>query len=254
MWKAGRGSGIIEREALHVKFVGMGGRTGLRLALGAPLLASSFVLAGCMSDATYGTGKSSSVQLAEDLTGVLSLAPKKREAIAYEPRPELVKPASGQQLALPAPQTSVTSAGNPEWPESPEQKRARLKKEITANRDNPDFDSPIEGAVASVETGRRQSNADIGSPRAHDAGRRDGDSYNSRRQREEFNKRLAENRQGSPTSRKYLSEPPLDYRQPADTATVGDVGEDELKKERRRKAEARKKAGGNSWRDIVPGL
>ena len=32
------------------------------------------LLAGCMSSPTYGTGKSSSVQLAEDLTGVLSLA------------------------------------------------------------------------------------------------------------------------------------------------------------------------------------
>lgn len=237
-----------------MKFDGMVGRTGLRLALGAPLLASSFMLAGCMSDPTYGTGKRASVQLAEDVTGVLSLAPKKREPISYDPRPDLVKPAPGQQLALPQPQTSVASAGNPEWPESPEQKRARLKKEITANRDNPDYELPIEGAAASVETGRRQSNGDIDSPRAHDAGRRNGDAYNSKRQREEFNKRLAENRQGSPTTRKYLSEPPLTYREPAATAAVGDVGEDELKKERRRKAEARKKAGGNSWRDIIPGL
>ena len=65
-----------------------------------------------------------------------------------------------------------------------------------------------------------------------------------KQQRADFNKRLAENKQGSATSRKYLSEPPLEYRVPAETAAVGDVGEDEWKKERRRKAGHTKKGGG----------
>ncbi len=231
----------------------MNGAARLRIALGAPLVVSSVLLAGCMSDPTYGTGRSASIQLAEDLTGVLSLTPKQREAIAYEPRPDLVRPAAGQKANLPAPQDRLASTGNPSWPESPEAKRARLKKEITENRDNPTYDSPIAGAVASTETGRRLGSGDIDSPRAHDAGRRYGDQYNTKAQREQFNKRLAEERQGSPTSRKYLSEPPLVYRAPAATAATDDVGEDELKKERRRKAEARK-GSGNSWRDIIPGL
>lgn len=244
-----------KREALAVKFVGMNGGTALRLALGVPFLASSFLLAGCISDPTYGTGKGQGIQLAEDLTGMLSLAPKNKEAIAYEPRPELVRPAPGAEKVLPAPQQKLATAENPDWVESPEAKRARLKKEITENRDDPDFDSPIEGAVASVDTGRSQSSGDIGSPRAHDAGRRYGDNANNERTREAFKKKLAAQRQGSPTTRRYLSEPPLDYRAPAATAAVDDVGEDELKKERRRKAEAKKAAGGgNSWRDLVPGL
>jgi hypothetical protein len=70
-------------------------------------------------------------------------------------------------------------------------------------------------------------------------------------QREEFNKRLAENRQGSSTKRKYLSEPPLVYREPAATAPTGDVGEDEWKKDRREKRAARKD---KSWRDYLPGI
>jgi hypothetical protein len=238
-----------------VRFVGLDGGTRLRLALGVPFVASSFLLAGCMSSPTYGTGKQSGTQLMEDVTGILSLAPKKREPIAYEPRPELIKPAPGSDKSLPAPQESLASAGNPEWPESPEQKRARLKKEITENRDDPNYVSPIVGAVATEETGRRQSDSDIASPRAHDAGRRYGDSSNTAKEREEFNKRLAEQRQGSATRRKYLSEPPLVYREPAQTAAAGDVGEDEYKKERRRKAEAKKAAGGGrSWRDLIPGL
>lgn len=233
----------------------MKGGTGLRLALGVPFVVTSVLLAGCMSSPTYGTGKNSSLQLAEDVTGILSLAPKKREPIAYTPRPELIKPAPGSDKSLPAPQESVASASNPDWPESPEQKRARLKKEITENSDDPNYVSPIVGAVATAETGRRQSDGDIRSPRAHDAGRRYGDSQNTARARAEFNKRLAEQRQGSPTKRKYLSEPPLTYREAAATAATDDVGEDELKKERRRKAEAKKAAGGGrTWRDLVPGL
>lgn len=68
--------------------------------------------------------------------------------------------------------------------------------------------------------------------------------------REQYKKRLAET-SISPTSRKYLSEPPLEYRVPATTAAVGDVGEDEAKKARRLKKAARK---GGGWRDLVPWL
>lgn len=236
-----------------MKLTGMNGGTGLRLALGAPLVASSFLLAGCISDPTYGTGKSQSVQLTEDLTGMLSLAPKQRDAIAYQPRPDLVRPAPGAEKVLPAPQQSVATLDNPEWVESPEQKRARLKKEITENRDNPDFDSPIQGQIATARSNVGVS--DIDSPRAHDAGRIKGDQSSNAATREAAKRKLAEQRQGSPTTRKYLSEPPLTYREPAATAATDDVGEDELVKERRRKAEAKKAAGGGrSWRDLVPGL
>ena len=45
--------------------------------------------------------------------------------------------------------------------------------------------------------------------------------------------RLKERNQGSPTQRRYLSEPPLTYREPAASAPVGDPGEDEETKARR---------------------
>jgi hypothetical protein len=71
--------------------------------------------------------------------------------------------------------------------------------------------------------------------------------------REAYKKRLVESKQGSDTNRKYLSEPPLTYRQPAATAPTNDIGEDEYKKERRAKAAARKK-GDWSWKQLIPGL
>lgn len=60
----------------------------------------------------------------------------------------------------------------------------------------------------------------------------------------EIERRLRENKQGSATTRKYLSEPPLAYRQAATTAAQDELGEDEIKKERRKKKLAQK---GSSW-------
>ncbi len=53
--------------------------------------------------------------------------------------------------------------------------------------------------------------------------------------------------------RRTLTEPPLEYRVPAATAAADELGEDEYKKERRLKREAKKK-GGSTWRDLVPWL
>ncbi|TIP99676.1 MAG: hypothetical protein E5X57_35510, partial [Mesorhizobium sp.] len=43
----------------------------------------------------------------------------------------------------------------------------------------------------------------------------------------EVKRRLAEQKQGDPNTRRYLSEPPVQYRAAAATAPVDDLGEDE---------------------------
>lgn len=208
-----------------------------------PLLVSGLVLAGCMSSPTYGTGTPADEQLLSDVTGILSIAPKEKEQIDYKPRPDLVKPAPTAMASLPAPQESVVTAANPAWPESPEQMRKRLRDEATANQDNAFYESSIEsditskpGVTSAAKIGERGNFDSVGT---------------GAQQRAAFNKRLAETKQGSSTTRKYLSEPPLVYRAPAETAPVDDVGEDEWKKERRQKRAARKE---RSWRDLIPTL
>jgi hypothetical protein len=221
-----------------------------RLALLAPLFVSGLALSGCMGSPTYGTDKTASEQLVGDVSGILSLGPKDRQRIDYKPRPELVKPSPAAVANLPAPQQSVADSGeNPNWPESPEQKRARLVAEATENRDKPGFRPEI---VNDISDGPASSTPYGGNARAEDSGIMS--PVDAKRGAEAFKVKLAESREGSPTSRKYLSEPPLTYRQPSDTAPVNDVGEDELKKERRRKAEARKAGDGWSWRDLIPGV
>lgn len=202
------------------------------------LFAAAATLGACVGAPTYGTGKGADVQLLEDVTGVLALGPKDKEQIEYKPRPELVKPAS--TAALPAPQDSVLTTANAAWPESPEQRRARIRADATLNRDNADFQPEVVERVASASPNSRRLrtrgddlNQD-GSPLVEMS----GDA-----QRTEFNRRLRENNQGSPTTRRYLSEPPLEYRKPAETAAVGDIGEDEWRKQRRREQGSSK----SSW-------
>ncbi|WP_337917853.1 hypothetical protein [Pseudaminobacter soli (ex Zhang et al. 2022)] len=219
----------------------------------AGILAAGAAVSGCVGSPTYGTDKTANEQLMSDVSNILALGPKERQSIDYKPRPELVKPAKGSTATLPEPQQSVASAENPAWPESPEQKRARLRAEADENRDKPGWRPQIEPDLARATARPREATPTGQSARYGDSGVTPV-GINTTKQSEEFRKKLAEERQGSPTNRKYLSEPPLEYRQAAATAPTGDVGEDEIKKERRLKAQARKNKGFSlpKWADINP--
>ncbi|MFD2051696.1 hypothetical protein ACFSQT_00480 [Mesorhizobium calcicola] len=223
-------------------------RYNARLALLAPLVASGLALSGCVGSPTYGTDKTAGEQLAGDISGAFSFAPKRREQIDYKPRPTLVKPAPGQKEALPAPQDSIETA-SAEWPESPEQRRARLRADATAHQNDPAYQSEIVDDVQSDPESVRKAMADSGS--SHPPRWTPADSDKGRAA--EIQRRLAESKQGDPNVRKYLSEPPVQYRVASDTAPQNELGEDEYKKERRLKKEAQgKKSGG--WFDWLPSL
>ncbi|ANG96725.1 MULTISPECIES: hypothetical protein [Brucella] len=208
---------------------------------------AGLALSGCVSSPTYGTDKTASAQLLDDVSNMASFGQgKKKDRIDYKPRPDLVRPAQGEKGALPAPQESVASAGDPSWPESPEQRRKRLRDEITANRDNPNFVSPVEQDVAVANNLR--ASLPSGNSRREDYESRTP-TFDPARVAELKKQREAQT-QGSSTTRRYLSEPPLAYRQPASTAAVGEMGQDESQKERERKKAAG--GGGKSWRDLLP--
>lgn len=225
------------------------GKAARLVALATPVLASSLIASGCMSSPTYGTDKTANEQLLSDVTNMVSLAPKRKAAIDYKPRPDLVRPTPGEQLALPAPQeTAANAQTNPDWPESPEQRRARLNKEITENRDKPGFSSPVvadEMLDDSQAYGKGLGVSDRANNGGHVA------AGEAKRQRAEVQRKLKENRQGSETSRKYLSEPPLEYREAAASAPQDELGDDESVKERAAKKAARK-PGSRKWADWLP--
>jgi hypothetical protein len=223
-------------------------RYNARLALLAPLVASGLALSGCMSSPTYGTNKTAGEQLAGDLTGAFSFAPKRKEQIDYKPRPTLVKPAPGQKDALPAPQDSIETA-SAEWPESPEQRRARLRADATAHQNDPAYQSEIVDDVQTDPASVKKAMAESGS--SHPPAWTPADSAKGRAA--EIQRRLADSKQGDPNTRKYLSEPPVQYRVAAGTAPQNELGEDEYKKERRLKKEAEGKKG-SGWFDWMPSL
>ncbi|MET0169926.1 MAG: hypothetical protein ABW191_06070, partial [Aliihoeflea sp.] len=154
-------------------------QTARRLLPAGVALAAATVLSGCMGP-TYGTGTPSGQQTLEDVSGILSLGGERREPIAYQPRGELVRPGSTE--VLPSPQQSAAS--NEAWPESPEQRLARIRSDATDNQGNVQYQSGVRGArntEGPMVDWDRQNNVE---------------PTNRANQREEFNRRLAESRQG----------------------------------------------------------
>lgn len=203
------------------------------VAVPALLAASAALLSGCLGSPTYGTDKTANQQLMEDVTGVLSLGPKDQPDIEYKPRPGIVMPSSTE--VLPPPQKDVARSGDPAWPESPEERLARVRAEATANQDNPYYRSPVvrdmpEAPESAPASDRTESG--VFKPGA------------AKTKRAEYLRKRAEATGMEPDTRRYLSEPPIDYRQPAAGAPAGELGKDEHVKEREAKSAARKKDGG----------
>ena len=229
----------------------MSGRIGARAAFVAPLVVSGLLVSGCMSSPTYGTGTTQTKQLTTDVTSMFSLKPKAQNR-DYAPRPELVKPTT-PTTELPPPQENIVASAGDQWPESPEQRRARIRTDATENRDKQGWEPEVVNDL-SVDTSSSETKLGA-SARGLDSGVAPaGGGEDLSKKGAEFRQKLAASKQGSPTVRRTLTEPPLDYRQPAPTAPTDELGEDEYKKQRRLKAEARKAAGDTSWRDLVPWL
>jgi len=227
----------------------MSGRIGARTTLVAPLVVSGLLVSGCMSSPTYGTGTTQAKQLTSDVTNIISLKPKRAFASNYAPRPELVKPTT-PTTELPPPQESIVASSG-QWPESPEQRRARIRADATENRDKQGWEPEVVNDISSDQpsTSRttfanRSDSGVVAAGKAEDLNKKGA----------EAKLKLAASKQGSPTVRRTLTEPPLEYRQPAATAPTDELGEDEYKKQRRLKAEAAKASGNTSWKDLVPWL
>ncbi|MDK1488692.1 hypothetical protein QN219_01280 [Sinorhizobium sp. 7-81] len=189
----------------------------------AAIVAGGLVLSGCIGGPTYGTDKTAGEHLLDDLGSAVSLAPPKRDPVKYQPRPALVLPPQGQQTALIEPQKSLASREtNPEWVESPEEVRQRLRDEAEANKNDPNYVSPLAKASAN---GRRLS---------------------AKEQQEAYREARKLEMGAYSDKRRFLSDPPIEYRRLPEGAEA-DLGEPEKVKERRRKKEAQIANSGSKW-------
>lgn len=200
---------------------------GTAVALGAAAL----MLSGCLQSPTYGTGTPAAEQLLEDVSSAVTVRGPKNPDIKYRPRPGLVTPPEG--TTLPPPQTSV--AASEQWPESPEELRERLRAEAELGEG---------GSPLAPRTGYSSTVPTVGS--AADGPPPPG-SFNDKAARERYRQAQAVARGTNPTQRNFLSEPPVEYRQPAASAPVGDLGETERTKQRRRERSAQVESPRRWW-------
>jgi hypothetical protein len=201
----------------------MGMTRGIRLGASvAALLGACTVLSGCIGGPTYGTDKTSGEQLMDDIGNSVMLRPPNGDKkIAYQPRGGLVMP--GDQARLVEPQKSLASTtDNPQWVENPEDMRDRLKQEATENERKIGYNSPLQ---TQNNTMRQLS---------------------TKEQLEQYREARKLEQGLYSDKRRYLSDPPLDYRKLPEEA-ASDLGEPEKKKERRRKKEAEMASGKKSW-------
>ncbi|MGR6431896.1 hypothetical protein [Rhizobium sp. PAMB 3182] len=186
----------------------------------AAALVASVMATGCVGSPTYGTGKTSAEQLVDDLGSSVSLSnkeAKEKQKIALanaQPRPTLVVPSNPEQATLVPPEQSLASKSNPAWVESPEETRARLLEEATANQDSSTYRSPL---AASSGTAKQLS---------------------EKEQQQAYREARKLQKGAYLDQRRYLSDPPDKFRTVQDPAVLADVGEPERIKEKRRKKEA----------------
>lgn len=200
-------------------------------AISAPILFAAAVLApailaGC-STSTYGTGEMPEMALFREMGGGLLNKNKKEEPVDYQPRAPLVMPpAAGQQLPEPM---ETASAASPDWPVSPEERLGSAP----ADDGNPRNDitqaeyrrlKPLAG-VFPDQSGRPTYELDESGKTEY---------YNSivrgNRQRDEFKKALAESKGYGRTERRFLTDPPLAFREPVATASAGEAAVPKKKK------------------------
>ena len=202
-------------------------------------ISSSLILAGCTSGTTYGTGKTHEAQTAEGLYNMFALKTEKTK-IDYNARPDLIMPANKTSLPQPSTIEASTSAANPDWPETPEQRIARIR-EAAPKADERSGELPLEFMT------RKKEGIEIS--RAKNNGYSEYDPRNTSLSTnpklrddvsEEVKRRREELAYSKGNTRKYLTEPPSEYRTPSENAVAGDLGvtPEEVKK---REAEARKR-------------
>ncbi|MCB1464653.1 MAG: hypothetical protein KDJ90_20065 [Nitratireductor sp.] len=204
-------------------------------------LACALFLSACNVGSTYGTGVSQGQQTLNDLYGMMSFR-KKSSNIDYSDRPDLIVPED--KASLPAPVDTNVATSNPDWPETPEQRIARIR----GNAEAPDERT---GAISTRELLRETEGATIEArnsqldemPNARSrAGGLDVRPAQSDAERAEIRRAKAETKYSTGASRKYLTEPPVVYRVPAASAPQGQESFTEEELLRRKKLEEKRKA------------
>ncbi len=213
------------------------------LTLGGVIIAVAMV-SGCVGGTTYGTGVSQEQQTIEDFTNLISFS-KKKTQIDYQARPDLVVP---EEKVLVTPQVDAESGAESDWPETPEQRIARVRAEaeeaqatsagqLAFAKRQKRFRStrPGDNSIPYAPIGQGVPNETC-DPQPNGIMRQCTGFEISQAVRAERAEIKSVGKTGY--QRRYLTEPPLEYRTPSANAVEGDLGYTEAEM---RKIEAEKK-------------
>jgi hypothetical protein len=180
---------------------------------------AALALSGCVGGTTYGTGVSQEEQTLKDMYTMFNLKPE-RKNIDYSPRPDLIVPENKQALTEPI--DTAATASNVAWPETPEERIARIQAAAGEV-------DPRTGEVSVEERLRKKEGIGIEQgyiTRKFTPGQtdRDGNPLLGRPDdtvRTDVQRAKEATTISKGTTRRYLTEPPLAYRQPVDSAPSG---------------------------------
>ena len=198
------------------------------VCIGAATAAFALALGAC-NETTYGTGTSPGAQTLQDLAGIADFGGQQQEPIKYHARPGVVAPPPGAPLPPPGSDQASVAAN---WPTDPDAEAKRFKAEVAArekfcaeftNKNLPECRDPgfrlppSEQATASREPSPTLLNMNVDP----------GDAAHSTAAQDEQAKKLfadargtiAVDANGKPV-RRYLTDPPSDYRVPDPNAPV----------------------------------
>lgn len=208
------------------------------------LVASALVLGACTGGTTYGTGTSHEEATMKGISNIFSLR-NEQQKIEYQRRPSLVMPAN--QNILPAPAEKRALEADTNWPVSPEERIAKVRAAAPEVDDYGNL--PIEylndtdklGIKSSAGKQRtNRSNArSTGGGQLIDAVRDDANGGGVSALVQERRNQIA---YSTGVKRKYLTEPPVEYRTPSANAEAGDLGisQEELTARQKREEKERR--------------
>lgn len=144
----------------------------------------------------------------EEFTGNLTGSKKKKEPIEYKARAELVLPPNSQ---LPPPEEKTALSQSAAWPDDPDQTRpANTSGEI-----------PEE-----FRRGRLARGSSVQDPNVSPIDVTEMNTAQRLEAQRKFREQRAAMTSGDPTHRKYLTDPPVEYRVPSPDAPQPDSFED----------------------------
>jgi hypothetical protein len=167
---------------------------------------------------TYGTGTTPAMQTVEDLTGIATGGKADKAAIDYSPRPKIVAPPVVGALPPPVDDNAAATAAN--WPNDPDLLKAKVKADAEAR-----------AAAGKEDNIRLPAGKFAAAPLPGERTPTKEEMDEMRRQMAASKGGMSVDANGNPV-RKYLTDPPVEYRLPDPNAPVAVADDGKPKKKK----------------------